>query len=194
MCRYPATMHGAYLSGLREAGNITSATIAKKISSTCECKIQKDLQLHSSTIEEIFKEPDLEFGSFSIIFDHKSNDPKSIALLRFQYGESKKQKEISDIELELESKTNEILGPKQQFHLYTTITRQQAYELREIRKGDCGRLAYLYQRLGTKLVGRRGLGPQGDALVVAIKWYRATRKFGVVKPPLQQSTMPLQRT
>jgi len=170
-------MHGAYLSGLREASNITSAIDAKNFLSSYESKIQKDFQLFSYDLEELFRESDLEFGSISIIFDHRSNELNSIALLRLQYGMPKNKRETSDIELEC--KTNEFRGPTQQFHLYTTITRQQAYELREVRGGDCGRLTYLYQKLPwVKLVDRRGLGPQGDALVVAIKWHRATRKLG----------------
>ena len=173
-------MHGAYLSGLREAGNIVAATAARQIVPIEERRIQKDLHLYSSTLGELFKEPDLEFGSFSIIFDHKITDPKSIALVRLQYGESQKGKTMGDNPLGLQWKTNEIIRSDQQFYLYTTITRQQAYELREVHGGNSGRIAYLCQKLGVKLVGRRGLGPQGDALVVAIKWYRESQQSAVV--------------
>ncbi len=44
--------------------------------------------------------------------------------------------------------------------------------------GDKEKYLYLCQKFGVKLVGRRGLGPAGDALVVAIKWNRAARKEG----------------
>jgi hypothetical protein len=168
-------MHGAYLSGLREAGNIAAATTARQSVPVGEQKIQKDLHLYSSTLEELFKEPDLEFGSISIIFDHKTSDPKSIALVRLQYEESQNRKAMGDIALGSRQKTNDITRLDQQFHLYTTITRQQAYELREVRGGDSRRLAYLCQKFGVKLVGRRGLGHQGDALVVGIKWHRASK-------------------
>ncbi|KAG0629790.1 hypothetical protein M758_1G130500 [Ceratodon purpureus] len=179
--RYPATMHGAYLSGLREAGKIAAATAARQIVPIGEQRIQKDLHLYSSTLGELFKEPDLEFGSISIIFDHKTSDPKSIALVRLQYGDSLKAKTVSETALKSRTcETNEIARLEQQFHLYTIITRQQAYELREVGGGNLGRLTYLCQKLGVKLVGRRGLGPQGDALVVDIKWYRESKKSTVV--------------
>lgn len=192
MCRYPATMHGAYLSGLREAGNIAAATSARQIVPIGEHRLYKDLYHYSSILRELFKKPDLEFGGISIIFDHKTSDPKSIALIRLQYGEIPKEKTLGDIALGFGWKTNEIIRLEQQFHLYTTITKQQAYELREVRGGDSGRLAYLCQKLGVKLVGRRGLGPQGDALVVAIKWHQAARKSTIAMQPSKNIAIPLQ--
>lgn len=176
-------MHGAYMSGLREAGNIAAATAARQSAPKGEQRIPKDMHFYSSTLVELFKEPDLEFGSISIIFDHQTNDPKSIVLVRLLCGGPKRNKSAGSITTE-SGKIGDALAPEQQLHLYTTITRQQAFELREVRGGDSGRFAYLCQKLGVKLVGRRGLGPQGDALVVAIKWHRATRKSAeVMRPP-----------
>lgn len=177
--RYPATMHGAYMSGLREAGNIAAAAAARLAALKGERGIvPKDMVAYSATLAELFKEPDLEFGSFSIIFDHQSNDPQSIALVKLQYGETTK-KMVGESSLK----------PDQQLYMYTTVTRQQAYDLREVR-GDKARFAYLCHKLGVKLVGRRGLGPQGDALVVAIKWNRATRKSGGATGPSFKSPKP----
>jgi lysine-specific histone demethylase 1 len=177
--RYPATMHGAYMSGLREAGNIAAAAAARLAALKGERGIvPKDMVAYSATLAELFKEPDLEFGSFSIIFDHQSNDPQSIALVKLQYGETTK-KMVGESSLK----------PDQQLYMYTTVTRQQAYDLREVR-GDKARFAYLCHKLGVKLVGRRGLGPQGDALVVAIKWNRATRKSGGAIGPSFKSPKP----
>lgn len=179
-CRYPATMHGAYLSGLREAGNIAAATSSRQAAPKGELRLPKDMHLYSSTLAELFKEPDLEFGSFSIIFDHQTNDPKAVALVRLLNGGNKRK---SGGVLTSEKKAIPVVTSEQQFHMYTTITRQQAYKLREVRGGDSVRFAYLCQKLGVKLVGRRGLGPQGDALAVAIKWHRATKKSGLMHPP-----------
>jgi lysine-specific histone demethylase 1 len=63
------------------------------------------------------------------------------------------------------------------------ISRQQALELMEVRGGDKARLVFLCETLGVKLVGRRGLGGQGDSLVSAIKWGRTARK-PVISPSI----------
>jgi len=151
------------LNDFRKASNIAQAIGARR-----DKKNIKDFQLFSSTLEKLFEEFDMEFGSSSMIFDHRSNDSKSIALLRLQCGEPKSKKGISDIQLELEYKTIEFHGPKQQFLLHITITRQQAYELQEVCGNNSIRLTYLCQKLGVRLACRRGLGSQGDTFVVAI--------------------------
>lgn len=74
---------------------------------------------------------------------------------------------------------------QQQLHLYTLISQQQALELREVRGGDENRLRYLYEKLGVKLVGRRGLGTQGDSLVASIKSARAARRPISVSSPFK---------
>eukprot|EP00850_Spirogloea_muscicola_P012275 SM000078S22134 [mRNA] locus=s78:514444:519523:- [translate_table: standard] len=86
MRRYPATMHGAFLSGLREAGHIASvaATPAMLAGSRVERRptTPSDLQAYVATLEEIFKSADLECGCLAICFDPTSSDPASPALVR----------------------------------------------------------------------------------------------------------------
>ncbi|KAL3699325.1 hypothetical protein R1sor_017347 [Riccia sorocarpa] len=162
--RYPATMHGAFLSGLREAGNITTLASTRVYSSKGERgSIQKDIQSQANILVDIFKEPDLQFGSFSVVFDPQSSDLKSHVLVRLTIGGRDKQEGQADQQ-------------RQSVHLYTIITRKQAFELFELRGGDKLRLIYLSDKLGVKLVGRRGLGVIGDGIVSLSKWNRAARK------------------
>lgn len=189
--RYPATMHGAFLSGLREAANISNAATARSIPSKVERGLSKDIQSYAALLADLFRQPDLEFGSFSVLFDPQSDDPKSTALLRVMVGgtrrkandNSKADQQHSNklISQQLQSHFNQ----QQQLHLYTLISQQQALELREVRGGDENRLRYLYEKLGVKLVGRRGLGTQGDSLVASIKSARAARRPISVSSPFK---------
>ncbi|XP_022641379.1 protein FLOWERING LOCUS D isoform X2 [Vigna radiata var. radiata] len=152
--RYPATMHGAFLSGLREAANMAHHANIR----TLKVKVDKaPSNAHScaSVLADLFREPDIEFGSFSIIFAHKNTDPKSPAILR-----------------QLQSHFNQ----QQQLHVYTLLTRQQVLDLREVRGGDEMRLNYLCEKLGVKLVGRKGLGVNADSVIDFIKSERGNRK------------------
>jgi lysine-specific histone demethylase 1 len=137
--------------------------------------VQKDMRLYMATLADLFKEPDLDFGSFSIIFDQQTKDPSSLALVRLVYDMPVQMPSRADTP---EVRTNQSVPAEEQLHLYTTITRQQAFDLRDVKGGDREKYVYLCQKFGVKLVGRRGLGPAGDALVVAIKWNRAARNEG----------------
>lgn len=163
--RYPATMHGAFLSGLREAGNITTFAGSRIVSSKGERGIQKDIQSFATILVDIFKEPDLQFGCFSVVFDPQTNDLKSYVIVRLTIGKGERKEEPES------SPTDQ-----QSVHLYTIISRRQAFELLELRGGDKLRLIYLSDKLGVKLVGRRGLGVIGDGIVSVTKWNRAARK------------------
>ncbi|GLJ06652.1 hypothetical protein SUGI_0044070 [Cryptomeria japonica] len=178
--RYPATMHGAFLSGLREAANISNVANIRSMPSKVERGLSKDIQSYAALLADLFRHPDLEFGSFSVLFDPQSNDPKSTALLRVMVGGTRRKN--SDNPKADQQHSNKLIFQQlqshlsQQLYLYTLITQQQALELREVRGGDEIRLRYLYEKLGVKLVGRRGLGTHGDTLVASIKSARAARR------------------
>eukprot|EP01018_Ginkgo_biloba_P020441 Gb_15792 [translate_table: standard] len=180
--RYPATMHGAFLSGLREAANILNVANIRSMPFKVERGLSKDIQSYAALLADLFRQPDLEFGSFSILFDPQSNDPKSMALLRVMIGGSRRKS--SDNAKTDQQHSNKLifqqlqshLYQQQLLHLYTLISQQQALELREVRGGDEIRLSYLHEKLGVKLVGRRGLGTLGDSLVASIKSARAARR------------------
>lgn len=182
--RYPATMHGAFLSGLREAANMAHHANIRSMNVKVE-KTPSSAYSCASLLADLFREPDVEFGSFSIIFAQKNGDPKSPAILRVTFGEHKKkyhevsrqdQQQHSNKLLfqQLQSHFNQ--QQQQQLHIYTLLSRQQALDLREVRGGDEIRLNYLSEKLGVKLVGRKGLGPNADSIIASIKAERENRK------------------
>ncbi|KAL9227179.1 hypothetical protein vseg_002903 [Gypsophila vaccaria] len=194
--RYPATMHGAFLSGLREAANMAHYSSARSLNLKIERSHSKNAHTCASLLADLFREPDLEFGSFSIIFEkNNAADPKSAAILRLNLTEPrKKSQEFSRADTQhskkllfqqLQSHFNE----KQHIHVYTMITRQQALDLREIRGGDDKRLHYLCETLGIKLVGRKGLGPTADTLIASIKAERGNRKSTSASAAVKSGTL-----
>lgn len=179
--RYPATMHGAFLTGLREAANMAHHATLRTLRTNSEMNNNnpsKNVHSCASLLADLFREPDLEFGSFSIIFDRKNIDPKSTAVLRVTFSGNRKnldqQQQHSNKLLfqQLQSHFNQ----QQELHVYTLLSRQQADELREVRGGDDARLNYLCEKLAVKLVGRKGLGSSADYVVASIKAERGNRR------------------
>lgn len=179
--RYPATMHGAFISGLREAANMANHASARALKIKVERSPSKNTQACAALLADLFREPDLEFGSFSFIFGHKTSDPKSPAILRVSLGGRKKS--ASDITKADQNNSNKLLfqqlqshyNQQEQIHVYTLLSRQQALDLREVRGGDEMRLHYLSEKIGVKLVGRRGLGSAADSVIASIKAERGSR-------------------
>lgn len=153
--QYPATMHGAFLSGMREAANILR--VAKRRSLALTSKSNNDIE-ESDDLTELFNSPDLTFGSFSILFDPRSNDLESLSLLRVKFQ-----------------------GPKLDsclLCLYGLISRKQAITLSEL--GDDGkRMEVLSQNFQVRLVGRKGLSDAGDSLFKHIKAARSRLSVGI---------------
>ncbi|MQL90335.1 hypothetical protein Taro_022912, partial [Colocasia esculenta] len=179
--RYPATMHGAFVSGLREAANMAHHANARALKLKVERSPSKNTQLCASLLADLFRDPDLEFGSFAVIFDRKtSSDPKSTVILRVTLGGARKKGSVDQqhsnkpLFQQLQSHYNQ----QQQLHVYSLLSRQQALELREVRGGDEMRLHHLCEKLGVKLVGRRGLGSSADAVIASIKAERGNRRSG----------------
>lgn len=180
--RYPATMHGAFLSGLREAAKMARYAGARASRMKVHQTPSKNAHTCASLLADLFREPDLEFGSFSVIFGRKNADPKSMAILRVTFSEPrKKSQEGSRAD---QQHSNKVLfqqlqshfNQQQQLHVYTLLSKQQALELREVRGGDEMRMDYLCEKLGAKLIGRKGLGPAADSLIASIKAERGGRK------------------
>ncbi|KAG9136614.1 hypothetical protein Leryth_020279 [Lithospermum erythrorhizon] len=179
--RYPATMHGAFLSGLREAANMSHRSAMRSSQPKVEKTQSRSAQSCASILTDLFRDPDLEFGSFSVIFG-KDLDPKSTAILRVTFSgpqnrtqEGLKHDQQHSNKLlfqQLQSHFNQ----QQELHVYTLISMQQALELREVRGGDEMRLNHLCEKLGVKLVGRKGLGPSAESMIASIKSERANRK------------------
>ncbi|CAL1383743.1 unnamed protein product [Linum trigynum] len=157
--QYPATMHGAFLSGMREAANILR--VAKKRSLAQTTKPIEEL-CGANELDELYEKPDLLFGGFSVLFDPRSSndDHDSRCLLRVK---------ITGGESGVDSVS-----------LYGLVSRGQAIELSEIDGGDDGkkRLETLSDKFGVRLVGRKGLPNEGESLVAEIKAARSEMDVG----------------
>ncbi|KAG6556525.1 hypothetical protein Mapa_001851 [Marchantia paleacea] len=176
---YPATMHGAFLSGLREAGNISVLAGSSGIKSPI-IKREPHFHLESSAnaFAEIFKKPDLEFGCFSVVFDMKTAED-SYALLKINLdGKKTGVDEDLDVPIARSKRSSLPTGREDEedgiggiqhktVHVYATLTRKQALELMEVRGGDVHRLKYLLEVLEVKLVGRKDLGETAEKIAFA---------------------------
>ncbi|GLT74410.1 hypothetical protein SLA2020_462110 [Shorea laevis] len=143
--QYPATMHGAFLSGMREAANIMRA--AKRRLLALGDKVSNNTE-EGDSLSKLFETPDMTFGSFSILFDPRSQDLECHALLRVKFQGEKLHSGC--------------------LCLYGLITREQAIELSEL-DADGRRMNILHQRLGVKLVGRNGLSGTAESLITHIR-------------------------
>ncbi|TQD76686.1 hypothetical protein C1H46_037768 [Malus baccata] len=157
--QHPATMHGAFLSGLREASCIYRAT--RRNQNYLRKVIQKNVGSSNDMLEDLFEKPDLEFGNFSCVFDPSIEDPKSIGFMRVGVGSSE-----NSYKQELTSSSQNALTIPLQ--LYTFISREQACGLELVTGGDESRLSYLVKVFGLKLMGPSAIGTVGNSLAVSI--------------------------
>lgn len=148
--QYPATMHGAFLSGMREAANMLR--VARRRSSVLSDKVNNDLE-KCDTLNKLFENPDLTFGSFSALFDPHSNDVGSHALIRVKFHGDKLN--------------------SSHLCLYGLITRKQAIRLSEV-NGDGNRMNLLHRDFGVKLVGGKGLSNVAELLISRVKAAKPT--------------------
>ncbi|KAM7250037.1 hypothetical protein ACFE04_021920 [Oxalis oulophora] len=151
--QYPATMHGAFLSGLREASRILKVTKAQQNNT----KKLTQRNVGSSSIDNIllnlFKHPDFEFGKFSFIFDPVTEDPQSQGIMK------------------VTSETCQNLS----LQLYAILSYEQAQNLQALAGDDDEKLSYLIKNLGLKLLGLNALTEVGNSLVASIASARRGR-------------------
>ncbi|XP_043700660.1 lysine-specific histone demethylase 1 homolog 2-like [Telopea speciosissima] len=162
--QYPATMHGAFLSGLREASCILHAM--RTLRNNSGNFMQKNVGPCNDVLIDLFKKPDLIFGKFSFIFDTSIDDPKSMGIMRVTFG--KTQTEINGkygCGQELKNYQRSLNLP---LHLYTVLSQEQALELQLVTGGDEKKLSFLFRNFGLKLTGHSGLGSLGNSLTVSI--------------------------
>lgn len=144
--QYPATMHGAFLSGMREAANILKA--AKKRSSVPADYAEDVSSENSEDLSQLFLNPDVKLGNLSILFDPRSDDLESHSLLRVEFHVEKLEAGI--------------------LHLYGLLSRSQAIELGNV-DSDVDRLRMLNKKFGLRLVGRKGLSSDAESLIASIR-------------------------
>ncbi|CAI9759762.1 unnamed protein product [Fraxinus pennsylvanica] len=183
---YPATMHGAFLSGFREAANMANCAKARAENAKVKENPSKNAYVCASILADLFREPDLEFGSYSIIFGRKDFD--SMAILRASFSVSRKKTDQQHSNELLFEHLQRHFNQQQEFHLYTLLSKQQALDLREVRGGDVMRLNYLCKKLRVKLIGRKSLGPAADSVIASIKAERSQgRPSSSLKPGTSKS-------
>nr|GMC92405.1 lysine-specific histone demethylase 1 homolog 2-like [Ipomoea batatas] len=156
--QHPATMHGAYLSGLREASRIFQAM--KELQNNPRKITTKNAGASKEILTELFKNPDLAFGQFSCVFDPLTDDPKSLGLMEVTFSNS--CKEFIEVE-------NIHQQPSEQpLQLFTVLSREQAHEVHLVAGGDDCKLLYLFKNLGLKLLGADSLGALGNTIATNI--------------------------
>ncbi|KAG8386277.1 hypothetical protein BUALT_Bualt03G0132300 [Buddleja alternifolia] len=168
--QYPATMHGAYLSGLREASRILQATRDRQ-NYPRKC-IQKNLGQNNDTLLDLFKKPDLIFGEFCFVFDPLSGDPKSLGLMQVTLGTCCNGYSSDDYIWKEISSQHLINQPLQ---LYSVISHEQALQLQQVNGGSEDKLSFLSQNPGLKLMGPNALGVLGNSLISNIASSRRSR-------------------
>ncbi|KAL5547992.1 hypothetical protein UlMin_003223 [Ulmus minor] len=157
--QYPATMHGAFLSGLREASRILRATRIRQ--NNHGRFVQRNVGPSIDTLVDLFKKPDLTFGKFSFVFDPSSEDPRSPGLVRIIFN-CHKDSFPEQLPNGFRNSSNTPL------ELYTVVSREHAHQLEQLTGGDESRLSYLSNNLGLKLIGSSALGDLAHPLIGCI--------------------------
>ncbi|EPS58744.1 hypothetical protein M569_16065, partial [Genlisea aurea] len=171
--RYPATMHGALLSGFREAANMDHFFRVRTLGLKVEKNPSQNAHACAALLADLFRQPDLEFGGFSVLFGRKHAG--STAILRVAFGGQRKKLDPQYSNKLLFEQLQSHFNQQQEFHIYTLLSKDQALQLRDVRGGDDGRLNFL-EKLGIKLVGRKGLGPSADSVIASIKAEKSNRR------------------
>ncbi|KAK4342040.1 hypothetical protein RND71_037856 [Anisodus tanguticus] len=163
--QHPATMHGAYLSGLREASRISQSMKVKQ--NNPRKTVLKNIGPSNDVLEELFKRPDLAFGEFLFVFDPFTYDSKSLGLMRVTFAKSNDELNTEmSCGKEADNMSQHLLNPPLQ--LYTVVSREQALELQLVKEGSDCTLSYLFKSLGLKLMGANGLGVLANSLAANI--------------------------
>lgn len=182
--QHPATMHGAFLSGLREAACILRATEGQQ-KYTDKSK-QKNVGPNSDALQELFKKPDLEVGKFLIVLHPSPEAINPMGLLRVTFEEFNSECNgdcCNQVERDCRCPHHDILP----LHLYTPISKEQAQKLQLVSGGDEERLSYLFSNLGLELVGPSALGALGNTLTTTISSARKGRGRG--RPRVQTQNL-----
>ncbi|KQJ95042.1 lysine-specific histone demethylase 1 homolog 2 [Brachypodium distachyon] len=177
---YPATMHGALLSGLREASRILRASESRVNSDHKKYALQKSIRPPDGILEDLFTEPDLEFGRFSFVSSSMTpDDPESEGLLRITLEKHlllHPEKPVLEGDQKDQKPAAEKKAAQEAFHLYATVSREQANQLQLAGDDDRARLALLCKDLGVKLMGYDFTCDVGNSLVLSILSARKARK------------------
>lgn len=169
--QYPATMHGAFLSGLREAASILNASKSRGNGNNEPKKcLQKNLRQCNAILLDLFKEPDVAFRNFSFVFNpFLTTDPMAMGLLRVTLEKSNNescQKYSSDHDFKGRQHLSE--SQCQALHLYAILSQEQAHQIQLVSEDDTIKLAMLCKKFGLKLMGCNSTCAVGTSLIIAI--------------------------
>ena len=161
-CRtHPATMHGAFMSGLREAARIadwrpSGGVAAHTEDAATKFEVAPQPQVRSDFNPEVvhrhlvaaFTRADWEFGAFALVLHPKDESPEAPALVRV------------DLPRVLDGGASRRTLP-----VFLRLRRGDALALRDCPRGDAERLALLSGMKGGDLSGRKqDLGADAFAL------------------------------
>lgn len=180
--KYPATMHGAFLSGLREAGRIYRGTRILQLYGRKSG--QKNLGPSVDMLLDLFRRPDLEVGRFLFIFDPLTVNGSSLGLLRVAFEDLSREL-CDECYCLVDQGTKCTKHSSLPLQLYAVVSREQVERLQQVNGGDQDRLLFLFKNLGLKLVGPSGLGALGNSVVTGISSARRGRgkyRFGSGPP------------
>ncbi|GMH25528.1 hypothetical protein Nepgr_027371 [Nepenthes gracilis] len=164
--KYPATMHGAFLSGLREAARIFQATRGSVPVNLGKSTL-KSVGPSIDALLDLFRKPDLSIGKFSFIFNPSIKHPTTMGILMVTFDDfSGEFSSKCCCKMDGGSRCEHI--ERLPLQLYAITTRGQALQLQLAAEGDEGRLSYLFNGLGLKLMGADALGSLGNTLVASI--------------------------
>ncbi|CAI0375887.1 unnamed protein product [Linum tenue] len=161
--QYPATMHGAYISGLREASRILKASRAEDNDNSRKSVMPRSLLLKTSdSLVDLFKRPELSIGNFSFVFNPLEQDLKSVGIMRVTFDTCDE-----DLKEELE---NSLRCPVNiPLQLYTMISRQQVVDAQLVNDGgDKPTWSYLTKTLELKLMGSAAFVSTAHSLISSI--------------------------
>ncbi|KAL8166198.1 hypothetical protein V2J09_007697 [Rumex salicifolius] len=178
--QHPATMHGAFISGQREAACILRASKGQQ--TYTEKSKQKNVVPNSDLLQELFKKPDLEVGKFLIVLHPSPEAINPLGLLRVTFEEFNSGCNgdcCSQIERDYRCPHHDKLP----LHLYSPISKEQAQKLQLLKGGDEDRISYLINNLGLELMGPSALGSIGNTLITNISSARKGRGRG--RPRIQ---------
>eukprot|EP00803_Ostreobium_quekettii_P008758 evm.model.scf_1598.1 EVM.evm.TU.scf_1598.1 scf_1598:7177-9675(+) len=161
--KYPATMHGAYMTGLREAANV-AATLEKEkeearrreggaegANGAASEGVERAVALRDTamSLRELFVQGavNLTFGCFSAVFGAASGPFSDRALIQVDIGRLK--------------------GDARQLPIYLAVTRDQVLRLRGL-EGDALRLRVLTTDMSVTLMGRADSNEEVSRLADAI--------------------------
>ncbi|GAB4849553.1 Lysine-specific histone demethylase 1 2 [Ancistrocladus abbreviatus] len=171
--KYPATMHGAFLSGLREAACIFRAAGLLQIHP--RKSMPKNAGANGDTLlDDLFHKPDLAVGKFLCVFDPFTEDPSSKGLLRVTCDDISGESSCECF-CKAERSTSCQHTHRLPLNLYCRISREQAQQLLLVRGGDEDRLLYLFNNLDLKLMGASALSSLGSSLAASISSARRGR-------------------